>query len=75
MSEQRERLVHKGVIATCAIVAVVLLASFYMVVSGAVERGLARQRLAKAEAATRTTAAAAPRGTGHGAALLARVGN
>jgi len=76
MSEQRVLLVQRSVIGTCALVAVVLLASFYMVVSGAVERGVARQRLASVDPATQATTAATPhRSAGHGAALLARVGN
>jgi len=76
MSEQRVLLVQRSVIGTCALVAVVLLASFYMVVSGAVERGAARQRLASVDPVTRmTTSAITHHGAGQGAALLARVGN
>ena len=45
MSEQRVLFLRKGFIGTCAFAALVLLASFYSIVSGAVERA-ARQRLA-----------------------------
>jgi hypothetical protein len=72
MSEQRVLLLQKSLIGTCAFVALILFASFYLVVSGAVQRG-ARQRLASVEPATH--AAAAQRSVGRGAALLARVGN
>ena len=47
MSEQRVLFLRKGFIGTCAFAALVLLASFYSIVSGAVERA-ARQRLAAA---------------------------
>jgi len=75
MSEQRAQFLEKSLIGTCAFVAVVLLASFYMVVSDAVHRG-ARQRMASVDAATHAAAAATlPRSAARGAALLARVGN
>ena len=45
MSEQRVLFLRKGFIGTCAFAALVLLASFYSIVSGAVERA-AKQRLA-----------------------------
>ena len=54
MSEQRALLLRNGLIASCALLALVLLASFYSIVSGAVERA-ARQRLAAG--ASRTTPA------------------
>ena len=47
MSEQRALFLRKGFIGTCAFTALVLLASFYSIVSGAVERA-AKQRLAAA---------------------------
>ena len=47
MSEQRVLFLRKGFIGTCAFVALVLLASFYSIVSGAVDRA-ARQRVAAA---------------------------
>ena len=71
MNERRVLLLQKSLIGTCAFVALILFASFYLVVSGAVQRG-ARQRLASVEPATH---AAAQRSVGRGAALLARVGN
>jgi hypothetical protein len=75
MSEQRALVVRKSLIATCAFAALILLASFYMVVSGAVQRG-ARQRLASVDPVTQArTAATVQRSVGRGAALLARVGN
>jgi hypothetical protein len=75
MSEQRVQFLQKSLIATCAFVAVVLFASFYMVVSDAVQRG-ARQRMASVGAATQAAAAATvQRGAARGQALLARVGN
>jgi hypothetical protein len=75
MSEQRALILQKSLIGTCALVAGVLLASFYMVVSDAVQRA-ARQRLASVDAVTQTVAApTAQRTAARGAALLARVGN
>ena len=75
MSEQRVLLVQKSLIGTCAFLALVLLASFYMVVNGAVQRG-AQQRLASVEVATQAVAPAAVQRAGAGGgALLARVGN
>ena len=73
MSEQRVLLLQKSLIGTCAFVALILFASFYMVVSGAVQRG---PRLASVDPATPHAApTVAQRSTGHGNALLARVGN
>jgi len=74
MSEQRVLLVQKSLIGTCAFVALILFASFYMVVSDAVQRG-PRQRLASADPVTQPSTTAVERRTGHGSALLARVGN
>ena len=45
MSEQRVLFLRKGFIGTCAFAALVLLASFYSIVNGAVDRA-AKQRLA-----------------------------
>jgi len=69
MSEQRVLFLQKSLIGTCAFVALILFVSFYMVVSGAVQRG---PRLASGDPATPATA---QRSVGHRAALLARVGN
>ena len=76
MSEQRVLFLRKGFIGTCAFAALVLLASFYSIVSGAVERA-AKQRLAATGAARSATALdAAPRAAARARnALLARVGN
>jgi hypothetical protein len=76
MSAQRMLFLQKSLIGTCAFVALVLFASFYVVVSGAVQRG-PRQRLASVDpVAQATTATTAQRSSvGRGAALLARVGN
>lgn len=71
MSEQRVLFLRKGFVATCAFAALVLLASFYSIVSGAVERA-ARQRLAAADA---NPAAATQRQPARANALFARVGN
>jgi hypothetical protein len=74
MSERRVLPVQKSLIATCALVALILFASFYMVVSDAVQHP--RHRMASVEPATQqATPAAAPRNAGRGSALLARVGN
>ena len=74
MSEQRVLCLQKSLIGTCAFVALILFASFYMVVNDAVQRP--RHRIASVDPATpQATAAAAPRTDGHGSALLARVGN
>jgi hypothetical protein len=53
MSQQRVLLLRNGLIAACALAAVVVLASFYSIVSGAVERA-ARQRLVVADTAAVT---------------------
>jgi hypothetical protein len=75
MSEQRVLLLQKSLIGTCAFVALILFASFYMVVSDAVQRG-PRQRMASVDPVTQQMApAAAQRSAARGSALLARVGN
>jgi hypothetical protein len=75
MSEQRALLLEKSLIGTCAFVALILFASFYMVVSDAVQRG-PRQRTASVDPMTQhAVPAAAQRSAGRGSPLLARVGN
>jgi hypothetical protein len=75
MSEQRVLFLRKGFIGTCAFAALVLLASFYSIVSGAVERA-AKQRLAatgeKPSARAFSALARQPQRTN---ALFARVGD
>ena len=73
MSEQRVLLLQKSLIGTCAFVALILFASFYMVVSDAVQRG-PRQRMASVDPVTQQMAPA-QRSAARGSALLARVGN
>ena len=74
MSEQRVLLLQQSLIGTCAFVALILFASFYMVVSDAVQRG-PRQRTASVDPVTQAAPAAAQRSAGRGSPLLARVGN
>ena len=75
MSEQRALVLRKGFVATCALAALVLLASFYSIVDGAVERA-ARQRIAARQDSVRTTVGSAPRHQPqHASALFARVGD
>jgi hypothetical protein len=75
MSEQRVLVLRKGFIGTCAFAALVLLASFYSIVSGAVDRA-ARQRVAAAgEVGSATAFNAGPRRPQRANALFARVGN
>jgi hypothetical protein len=79
MSQQRVLLLRNGLIATCALAAIVVLASFYSIVSGAVERA-ARQRLAVADTAAVTKTVLASQSVlvsrpPRRAALLARNGN
>ena len=75
MSEQRVMFLRKGFIGTAAFAALLLLATFYSIVSGAVERA-ARQRLA-ATGPTRSATAldAASRQPQRANALFARIGN
>jgi hypothetical protein len=65
---------RKGLIGTCAFVALVLLASFYSIVSGAVDRA-ARQRSAGAEGFGSASANALPARSARGNGLLARAGS
>jgi hypothetical protein len=74
MSEQRALLLRNGLIASCALLALVLLASFYSIVSGAVERA-ARQRLAAGASRTTPLVATAQHSGAPGAPLFARIGN
>jgi len=75
MSERRVLLLQKSLIGTCAFVALILFASFYMVVSDAAQRG-PRQRMASVDPVTQQAApAAAQRSAGRGSPLLARVGD
>ncbi len=74
MSEQRVLFLRMGLIGTCAFVAIVLLASFYGVVSGAVDRA-ARQRLSVADGVPHAALAPTRRPAARGNALLARVDN
>jgi hypothetical protein len=74
MSEQRALYLRKGFIGTCAFAALLLLASFYSIVSGAVERA-ARQRLAVSAGSVSSALAAAPQRQRNANALLARVGD
>ena len=75
MSEQRVLFLRKGFIGTCAFVALVLLASFYSIVSGAVDRA-ARQRVAAAGGVGSAMAlGAVPRRPQRANALFASVGH
>ena len=74
MSESRAIFLRKGLIGTCALVALVMLASFYSVVSGAVDRA-ARQRSAAAEGFGPASASALPARSVRSNGLLARVGS
>ena len=60
MSEHRVLVLRNGLVVSCAFAALVLLMSFYSIVSGAVDRA-ARHRLAVADAGTpAATALAVP---------------
>ena len=86
MSQQRALLFRNGLLAGCAFAAIVLLASFYSTVSGAVDRA-ARQRLAAADRsvvtqtaaftarATTPVAVTVPARATRSVALFARAGN
>ena len=74
MSEQRVLFLQKSLIGMCALAALILLVSFYSVVSGAVQRA-AQQRLASVDAVTQPGTPTAQRASARGGALLARVGN
>jgi hypothetical protein len=79
MSQQRVLLLRNGLVAACALAAIVVLASFYSIVNGAVERA-ARQRLAVADTAALTKTVLASQAmlrsrTPQRVALFARHGN
>ena len=75
MSEQRALVLRKGFVAACSLAALVLLASFYSIVDGAVERA-ARQRIAARQGSVPMTVGSAPRRQPqHANALFARVGD
>ena len=74
MSESRAIFLRKGLIGTCAFVALLLLASFYSIVSGAVERA-ARQRSAGAESFGQPSASALPARSARTNGMLARAGS
>lgn len=74
MSEQRALVLRKGFIGTCALAALLLLATFYSIVSGAVDRA-ARQRLAVGGEVSSTTASSTAPRERRAAALYAGVGN
>ena len=57
-----------------ALVALILLVSFYSVVNAAVDRA-ARQRVAGVESVSQAVGPATQRPSAHGNALLARIGN
>jgi predicted anti-sigma-YlaC factor YlaD len=79
MSQERVLLLRNALVAVCALAAIVVLASFYSIVNGAVERA-ARQRLAVAHTAVVTKTVLASQAvlvsrTPPRVALLARDGN
>jgi len=74
MSEQRVLFLRKGFIGTCAFVALVLLASFYSIVSGAVDRA-ARQRVAAGAVGSAAALSAVTRRPQRANALFASVGH
>ena len=74
MSRSRATFLRKGLIATSAFVALVLLGSFYSIVSGAVDRA-ARQRAAAAEGFGPATASVLPARSTRSNGLLARAGS
>ncbi|MDQ6640681.1 MAG: hypothetical protein M3Z15_13605 [Pseudomonadota bacterium] len=71
MSEQRVLFLRRGLIATCAFAALLLLAGFYSIGSAAVDRA-ARQRAGASDRVSLTTT---QRSAPHSTALLARSGN
>jgi len=74
MSEQGALILRKGLIGSCVLAALVLLASFYSIVSGAVDRA-ARHRIAARQGTASTTIGSASHQQPHANALLARVGD
>ncbi|MDQ6640655.1 MAG: hypothetical protein M3Z15_13475 [Pseudomonadota bacterium] len=74
MSEQRALFLRKGLIATCAFAAIVLLAGFYSIVSAAVDRA-ARQRAGASHRISQVSLTTTQRSASHSTALLARSDN
>jgi hypothetical protein len=72
--QRRALLLRNGLIAGCTLVAIVLLASFYSIVSGAVERA-ARHRLAVADGSAPPSLPVAARPAARRVALLGRSEN
>jgi len=75
MSEQRVLFLRKGFIGTCAFAALVLLASFYSIVSGAVERAAKQRLAATGEGASAKALSAGARQPQRANSLFARVGD
>jgi hypothetical protein len=76
MSEHRVLFLRNGLVAGCAFAALVLLASFYSIVSGAVDRA-SRHRLAVADGSAVAATPAPALGTppSHHVTLVSRVDN
>ena len=74
MSRERALFIRKGLVGSGAFVSLVLLASFYSVVSGAVERA-ARQHLLASPGGPQVVLGAPVRPTAGARSLLARVDN
>lgn len=74
MSERRVMFLRKSLIGSCALVALVLLASFYSIVNGAVDRAT-RERTASSDAIGAAAAIVAPSRSARAGSLLARAGN
>ena len=75
MSEQRVLFLRKGFIGPCAFAALVLLASFYSIVSGAVERAAKQRLAASGEAASARAYSPLSRQPQRANTLFARVGD
>lgn len=74
MSEQSAVVLRKGFIGTCALMALVLLATFYSTVSGAVERA-AKQRIAARQGSAPTAVGSASHQQPRANTLFARIGD
>jgi len=74
MSEQRVEFLRKGLIGSCTLLALILLAAFYSIVHGAVDRA-ARQRVSAADGTTQGVVQSVQRTPAHRSALLAGVAN
>ncbi len=75
MSEQRVLFLRKGFIGTCAFAALVLLASFYSIVNGAVDRAAKQRLAARADPGSKSAFNAGSRQHPRANTLFARVGN